>query len=183
MRTDCLSNSTACFVFAPRTAFDIGWSADTTPQPSLPNLQPRVLLTPLFPVLPQMAIPRLGFGKDWASRLPLRTMPINAPLFEKRTHLQNVFSLFSLIAFIFLLFLIHQHHHHNNHHHHHHHRHPNHNHRRRHHQVTHHHYRHQQKHHHRQFHHSWVKASDCPCVSREFGHCQNRRAELSAQQH
>ena len=44
------------------------------------------------------------------------------------------------------------------------------------------HYRHRQGHHHH-FITGKVKASDSPCFSAEFGHCQNSRAELSAQQH
>ena len=44
------------------------------------------------------------------------------------------------------------------------------------------HYRHHQGHHHH-FITGKVKASDSPCFSAEFGHCQNSRTELSAQQH
>jgi hypothetical protein len=77
IRTDCLRNSTACFEFAPSIAFYAGCLADTASQPSLLNLQPRVVLTPLFSVLPQMAIPLLRFAMI---RLNKIAMPDDTPL-------------------------------------------------------------------------------------------------------
>jgi hypothetical protein len=125
---------------------------------------------------------------------PIRTINIiiqagRYPINLKQRYLENTF----ICPYFFSTMFLHHHyyyqyHRHHRHHHHHHHR------------YHHHYYQeiiiiivfvvvirppcHYQGYH---YHHHFIigksKASNSPCISAEFGHCQNSRAELSAQQH